>query len=59
MDISLGICFPKMNFFIVGHEVLMEGRVSQIFDAGLSFYFMLKTGNFWSFFKLFFLDYIK
>ena len=44
MDISLGTCFPKMVFFIAGHEILMEGRVSQIFDLGLSFYFMLKNG---------------
>ena len=54
MDISLGICFPGMKFCIVGHKVLLEGTVSQIFHLGLSFYFMLKTGNFWSFFKTFF-----
>ena len=44
MDISLGICFPGMTFCIVGHKVLLEGTVSQIFDLGLSFYFMLKNG---------------
>ena len=44
MDISLGICFPGMKFCIVGHKVLLEGTVSQIFDLGLSFYFMLKNG---------------
>ena len=44
MDISLGIYFPGMTFCIVGHKVLLEGTVSQIFDLGLSFYFMLKNG---------------
>ena len=28
----------------VDHKVLLEGTVSQIFDLGLSFYFMLKNG---------------
>ena len=42
MDISLGICFPKMKFCIVGHKILPEGSVSHFFDFGLSFYFMLK-----------------
>ena len=36
MDISLGICVPKMKFCIVGHKIPLEGRVSQIFDLGLS-----------------------
>ena len=43
MDISLGICFPKMKVFIVAHKILMEGRIAQIFDLGLSFIFMLKN----------------
>ena len=44
MDISLGTCFPKMIFIIAGHEILLEGTVSQIFDSELSFYFILKNG---------------
>ena len=44
MDISLGICFPKMKFCIVSHTILFEGSVSQIFDLGFSFYFMSKNG---------------
>ena len=44
MDISLGTCFPKMIFFIACHDIHMEGSVSQIFDLGLSFFFMLKNG---------------
>ena len=60
MDISLGICVPKMQFCIVGHKILLEGSVSQIFDLGLSFYFMLKKRvTFGHFLKLFFLDCIK
>ena len=42
MDISLR--FPGMKFCTVGHKVLLEGTVSQFFDLGLSFYFMLKNG---------------
>ena len=60
MDISLGICFSGMKFCIVGHKVLLEGTVSQIFDLGLSFYFMLKKRvTFGHFLKLCFLDCIK
>ena len=60
MDISLGICFPKMNFFIVSHKILVEGNMSQTFYLGLSFYFMLKKRvTFGHFLKLFFLDCIK
>ena len=44
MDISLGICFPKMKLCIVGHKILLEGTVFQIYYLGLSFYFMLKNG---------------
>ena len=60
MDISLGTCFPKMIFFIAGHEILKEGSLSQIFDLGLSSYFMLKKQvTFGNFLKLFFPDCIK
>ena len=44
MNISLDICFPMMTFFVVGHTILLEGSVSQIFDLGLSFISMLKNG---------------
>ena len=44
ISLSLGTSFPKMIFFIAGHEILMEGSMSEIFDLGLSFYFMLKNG---------------
>ena len=44
MDISLGICFPKMKLLIVGHKIRMKGSMSLIVDLGLSFYFMLKNG---------------
>ena len=33
-----------MKFLTVIQKVLIEGRVSQIFSIGLSFYFMLKNG---------------
>ena len=44
IDISLCICFPRLKFCMVGHKVVLEGTVSQIFDLGLSSYFMLKNG---------------
>ena len=43
MNISLDICFPKMKFCIVGRNILLEGRASQLLYLGLSFYFMLKN----------------
>ena len=43
-------CFD-LRFSVCALEILLEGSVSQIFDLGLSFHFMSKTGNFWSFFK--------
>ena len=58
-DISLGICFLKMKFCIVGHKILLERRVSHFFD-GLSCFFMLKNWEpFGHLLKLFFLDCIK
>ena len=59
MDISLGTCFPKMIFFKAGHEILLEGSVSQIFDLGLCFFFVKKRVTFDNFLKLFFPDCIK
>ena len=60
MDISLRICFPGMQFCIVGQKVVLEGTVSQIFDLGLSFYFYVKKRvTFGHFLKLSFLDCIK
>ena len=56
MDMSLGTCFPKMIFFIAGHEILMEGSVSQIFDLGLFFVYVKKRVTFGNFLKLFFPD---
>ena len=46
MYISPGILFLGMKLCILGHKILLEGSVSQNFDLGLSFYFMLKTGSF-------------
>ena len=50
-DISLNIYFPMMTFCTDGHKILLEGRVSQISNFGLRFYFMYKNGkrflNFW------------
>ena len=56
MDISLGICFPKMKFCIVGHKILLGGSLHHfVFDLGLSFYFILKKREtFGNFQKLFF-----
>ena len=53
MDILLGICFPMIEFCIVDHNIPLEGRVSTIFDLELNFNFMLKKGNFRSFFRTF------
>ena len=55
MDISLGICFSTMKSCMVGHKILLEGSVSQIFDLGFSFYFMSKKRvTFGHFLKLYF-----
>ena len=40
-------------------KVILEGGMSQIVNLGLSFYLMSKKGNFWSSFKLVFLDCIN
>ena len=44
MDISLTIYIIKLNFFVNILNVPLEGSVSQIFDLGPSFYFMIKNG---------------
>ena len=60
MDISLGNCFPKMEFCIVGHKILMEGSVSQNCYLGLSFLFYdKKRVTFGHFLKLSFLNHIE
>ena len=38
MDISAAIAFSSSKFEMCIHEIHMEGRVSQDFDIGLSFY---------------------
>ena len=44
MDISVTIYIIKLKFSVCMLKVLPEGRVSQILDLGLSFYFMAKNG---------------
>ena len=44
MDILLNI-YPRVLTFYTGNDnILLEGSVSQIFNLGLSFYFMSKNG---------------
>ena len=44
MDISLDIESVHTIFYICVGNILIWGNVSQIYDLGLSFYFMTKNG---------------
>ena len=43
-DFSLNIVVNVLKSFTDVKNILIEGSVSQIFDLGLGFYFMLKNG---------------
>ena len=49
IDTSLNIEVRCMKSLRDLENILEQGTVSQILDKGLSYYFMQKTGNFWSF----------
>ena len=57
--VSISINVLELKFALCILRVLLEEGLSQILNLGLSFYFMSKKGNFCSFLKTFFLDYIK
>ena len=59
MDISVTIYITELKRSVYIHEVLLEGRVSQIFVLGPSSHFMTKKGNFLSFLQYNFLHFIK
>ena len=46
MDILLNIDLRVLNFCIDNDNIHLEGSLSQIFDLGLSFYFMSKNFSF-------------
>ena len=54
MVISVTVQDFNMKFSMHVLEVLLEGRVSEIFDLGLSFYFMSKNGLLFVFFLTYF-----
>ena len=59
-DSSPNIRVKLLKFSTDVKIIHREGSVSQIFYLGFSFCFIKKkTGNFWSFLKLDFLDFIK
>ena len=42
---SVTIAYKDFKFCLLSHHIHSEGTVSQIFDLGLSFYFMSKNGK--------------
>ena len=42
MDISVNIHHFIVTFSVCNHNILLEGRVSQNYDLGLSYHFMYK-----------------
>ena len=44
MDISVATYHFKLKFSVCIYKVVPEGRVSQNFDVGLSFFFKEKNG---------------
>ena len=44
MDISLNTCFSGIKLFMIVHNIISEGSMSQIFYLGPSFYFYVKKG---------------
>ena len=60
LNISIVPVCVSMKFLPVVDNIQMEGTVSQIFDIGPSFYFMIKNGkHFVTVFFIFTLYFIK
>ena len=60
MNISLTPVWISMTFLPLVDDTQMEGTVSQIFDKGPNFYFMIKNGKLFVIFLLtFILHFIK
>ena len=51
MDISLNIYTLVITLYTGALNIPLERTVSQISYLGPGFHFMIKNGNFWSFFK--------
>ena len=52
---SITIAYKDFNFFVLKLHIHSEGTLSQIFNLGLSFYFMSKNGkHFLNFVRIFF-----
>ena len=47
----MALTLSKLNMPVCNNH--MEGTMSQIFDLGLSFHFLLKNGNIWVIFSHF------
>ena len=54
MDILHNFDGTNLKPYMWLDNVCLEGNVSQFFYLGPSFYFMMKTGNFWLIFETYF-----